>query len=191
MNPPRARIVNARPPSGDPRDVRPADGASAGAFRQAMGKLVSGVSVVTAIAGDRPHGMTVNSLISVSLEPPLLLVSLAASSRTTEAVCASGRFGVSILSAAQEMIARRFASPGTDHFAGLPVAYGDHEVPIVPNALVHLECAVDQTVTVSDHLLVVGKVDRVCQRAGDPLALHEGLFGDFTDRGHQPVLWAF
>jgi flavin reductase (DIM6/NTAB) family NADH-FMN oxidoreductase RutF len=191
MNPPGARAAGGGPAGGGTRGARPADGASGPAFRQAMGKLVSGVSVVTTIAGGQPHGMTVNSLISISLDPPLLLVSLAASSRTTEAVCSSGHFGVSILSSSQEVIARRFAAPGTDHFAGLPVAYGDHEVPIVPNALVHLECAVDQTVTAGDHLLVVGKVDRVCQRAGDPLALREGLFGDFTDRGHEPVLWAF
>ena len=191
MNPPGARTVNARPAGGDRDEAGPADGSPQRDFRQAMRKLVTGVSVVTAMARGRPYGMTVNSLISVSLEPPLLLVSLAASSRTTEAVRTAGRFGVSILSAAQEMIARRFAAPGTDHYEGLPVAYGDHDVPIVPNALVHLECTVDQTVTAGDHLLVVAKVDRVCQRAGDPLALREGLFGDFADRGHEPVLWAF
>lgn len=182
MNPPSVRTADARPAAG---------GVAGSVFRQAMGRLASGVSVVTAIADGEPHGMTISSLISVSLQPPLLLVSLTAGARTTEAVSASGRFGVSILSAAQEMIARRFASPGSDHFADLPVTYGDHDVPIVPSALVHLECAVDQTVTAGDHLLVVGEVLRVCQRAGDPLAFREGLFGDFTDRGHEPVLWAF
>jgi flavin reductase (DIM6/NTAB) family NADH-FMN oxidoreductase RutF len=201
MNPPSARMADARPldgtaPSAGPPSASrggtcPARGATGSIFRQAMGRLVSGVSVVTAMAGGEPHGMTISSLISVSLQPPLLLVSLTAGSRTAEAAGASGRFGVSILSAAQEMIARRFASPGTDHFAGLPVTYGDHDVPIVPNALVHLECAANQTVTAGDHLLVVGEVLRVCQRAGDPLAFREGLFGDFTDRGHEPVLWAF
>lgn len=191
MDPRGAPTANGRLPGDGPRDTSSAGGASGRAFRHAMGKLVSGVSVVTAIADGRPHGMTVSSLISVSLEPPLLLVSLAASSRTTDAVCASGRFGVSIVSAAQEAIARRFASPGTDHFAGLPVTYGEHEVPIVPNALVHFECAVDQTVTAGDHLLIVGRVDRLCERPGDPLAFREGLFGDFTDRGHEPVMWAF
>lgn len=166
-------------------------GISGSQFRQAMGRLVSGVGVVTAVDGGKPHGMTVSSLISVSLEPPLMLVSLTSGSRTAEAVGASGRFGVSILSTAQEMIARRFASPGADHFDGLPVRYGEHEVPIVPNALVHLECAVDQAVSAGDHLLVVGEVLRACQRDGDPLAFRAGLFGDFADRGHDPVLWGF
>lgn len=165
--------------------------ASAGIFRQAMGRLVSGVSVVTAEVGGKAHGMTVSSLISVSLEPPLLLVSLTAGSRTTKAVCQAGRFGVSILSAGQELIARRFAASGTDHFAGLPTAYGDHGVPIVPNALAHFECTSSQVITAGDHLLVIGEVLGVCHRDGDPLAFRAGLFGDFADRGHEPVLWAF
>ena len=191
MNPPGAPrgptgpVANACPVAGT------AEGPPASVFRQAMRGLVSGVSVVSTVAGGQPDGMTVSSFISVSLEPPLALVSLTAGSRTTEAVATSGRFAVSVLSAAQEMIARRFAAPGTDHFAGLAVAYGDHEVPIVPNALVHLECTVHQTIPAGDHLLVLGRVYRVCQRAGDPLAFHGGLFGDFTDRGHEPVLWGF
>lgn len=165
--------------------------ASAGTFRRAMGRLVSGVSVVTAEAGGQAHGMTVSSLISVSLEPPLLLVSLAIGSHTAKTVSQAGRFGVSVLSAGQELIARRFAATGTDHFAGLPTTYGDHEVPIVPNALAHFECATAQTITAGDHLLVIGEVLGVCQRDGDPLAFRAGLFGDFADRGHEPVLWAF
>lgn len=186
MNPPGASFGNACPAA-----ASPAAGPAASVFRQAMRGLVSGVSVVSAVVDGQPYGMTVSSFISVSLDPPLALVSLTSGSRTTEAVARSGRFAVSVLSAAQEMIARRFAAPGTDHFAGLAVAYGGHQVPIVPNALVHVECAVEKTVAAGDHLLVVGRVHQVCQRAGDPLAFHGGLFGDFTDRGHEPVLWGF
>jgi flavin reductase (DIM6/NTAB) family NADH-FMN oxidoreductase RutF len=182
-----AAAGNGAPPPGVSRAAAP----DAGLFRQAMGHLVSGVAVVSTAAARRPDGMTVSSLISVSLDPPLLLVSLASGARTTGAVAAAGRFAVSLLSAGQEMIARRFAASGTDHFGDLPVTYGEHDVPIVPNALVHLECTVERTMEAGDHVLVIGKVCRICQRDGEALAFHGGLFGDFADRGHEPVLWAF
>src|SRR5579875_1081443 len=111
-------------------------------FRHSMARFTTGVCVVSALdAEGGPQGMTLNSLTSVSLEPPTLLVCLARGGRTTKAVVDAERFAISVLSARQEPIARSFARHGEEHFSGLPLAFGCHDVPVVPAALVHLECA--------------------------------------------------
>jgi flavin reductase (DIM6/NTAB) family NADH-FMN oxidoreductase RutF len=158
-------------------------------MRRTIGRFATGVAVVTTLDGGKPHGMTVNSLTSVSLTPPLLLVCLTTGARTTDAVVNAGRFAVNILSARQEEIALRFARRGADHFEGLELTYGDHAVPVVPDALAHLECAVERHFDAGDHLVVIGQVDRVCDREGEPLAFRGGRFADLTERGHEPELW--
>src|SRR4051812_41020282 len=88
-------------------------------MRRTMGRFATGVAVITTEHRAVPHGMTVNSLASVSLDPPLLLVCFSHGTRSAEAVGAAGRFVVNILSARQQSIAERFAERGADHFAGL------------------------------------------------------------------------
>lgn len=160
-------------------------------LRAAMGRFASGVAVVTTVTRGRADGMTVNSLTSVSLDPPVLLVCLTESARSTAAVLAAGRFAVSVLSAGQRSVALRFAARGADHFAGLPLVYGDHTVPVVPEALAHLECSISDSRHVGDHVVIFGEVGRVCYREGTPLAFHAGRFGSFTDHGEDPVPWFF
>jgi flavin reductase (DIM6/NTAB) family NADH-FMN oxidoreductase RutF len=160
-------------------------------MRRTIGRFATGVAVVTVHDGSEPHGMTVNSLTSVSLDPPLLLVCLTIGARTTDAVVQAGRFAVNILGARQEEIALRFARRGADHFNGLPLRYGDHQVPVVPEALAHLECVVERHFEAGDHIVVIGEVRRVCDRAGAPLAFLGGRFGDLAERGQEPQHWFF
>ncbi|POX37720.1 oxidoreductase [Streptomyces sp. Ru73] len=160
-------------------------------MRRTMGRFATGVAVVTTSADGVPHGMTVNSLTSVSLEPPLLLVCLTTGARTTEAVTSSGRFAVNILSARQEHLAMRFAKRGADHFAGLDVVQGRHHVPVIPDAFAHLECTVERHFEAGDHIVVLGEVLDVCERDGEPLGFLGGKFSDITERGHEPVQWFF
>ncbi|WP_214366439.1 flavin reductase family protein [Pseudonocardia sp. H11422] len=160
-------------------------------MRRTIGRFATGVAVVTTVDRDQPHGMTVNSLTSVSLEPPLLLVCLTTGARTTDAVVRAGRFAVNILGARQEEIALRFARRGADHFDGLPLRYGEHDVPVVPDALAHLECTVDRHFEAGDHVVVIGHVRQVCDRPGAPLAFLGGRFGDLAERGSEPVHWFF
>jgi flavin reductase (DIM6/NTAB) family NADH-FMN oxidoreductase RutF len=87
-------------------------------FRRVMGSFVTGVAVVTTTVDGEPHGMTVNSLTSVSLEPLLLLVCLTIGTRTANAVDRSGSFAINLLSQHQHDIADIFARPGGDHFGG-------------------------------------------------------------------------
>jgi flavin reductase (DIM6/NTAB) family NADH-FMN oxidoreductase RutF len=160
-------------------------------MRRTIGRFATGVAVVTTQDGGEPHGMTVNSLTSVSLEPPLLLVCLTTGARTTDAVVRAGRFAVNVLSARQEEIALRFARRGADHFQGLTQTYGVHDVPVVPDALAHLECMVERQFEAGDHVVVIGRVHRVCDRPGEPLAFLSGRFGDLTERGRQLEQWFF
>lgn len=159
-------------------------------MRRTMGRFATGVAVVTTEEADgTPHGMTVNSLTSVSLDPPLLLVCLTTGARTTAAVTGAGRFAVSILSARQEQLALRFARRGEDHFAGLAIARGQHRVPVVPDAYAHLECEVERQFAAGDHMVVIGRVREVCERDGEPLGFLGGRFSDITERGRQPTPW--
>jgi flavin reductase (DIM6/NTAB) family NADH-FMN oxidoreductase RutF len=174
-----------RPAEQPAGDVAPLD------MRRAMGRFTTGVAVVTTEADGEVHGMTVNSLTSVSLEPPVLLVCFNKGARTVDALLQAGRFAVSILSARQEQIARRFASRGEDHFSGLPIEYGEHAVPVVPDALAHAECDVERYGDVGDHVVVFGQVRRLCDREGLPLVFLGGRFGDYQDRGHASVPWFF
>lgn len=157
-----------------------------------MGRFATGVAVITTLdQAGQPHGMTVNSLISVSLDPPLILVCFTEGARTGDAVTGTGRFAASVLASRQEPIARRFASRGEDHFEDLPLNYGEHDVPVVPDALAHVECRVSNSFTAGDHLVVLGAVERTCHREGHALAFMNGRFGDYTDRGHEPLNWFF
>jgi flavin reductase (DIM6/NTAB) family NADH-FMN oxidoreductase RutF len=161
-------------------------------MRRTMGHFATGVAVVTTMdAHGQPHGMTVNSLTSVSLDPPMLLVCFNEGARTAVAAVDTGRFAVSVLAARQEPIARRFAGRGEDHFSGLPLTFGNHQVPVVPDALAHLECTVDRHLVAGDHVVVFGTVESACDREGFPLAFLGGRFGDYADRGHDPLPWFF
>lgn len=156
-----------------------------------MGRFATGVAVVTTLLDGVAYGMTVNSLTSVSLHPPLLLVSLAENARTTESVREAGRFAISVVAARQEQIARRFARQGEDHFAGLPLEYGTHDVPVVPDALAHLECATEREIPAGDHVLFLAAVVASCEREGAPLAFYSGRFGEFTAGDDARIDWFF
>lgn len=160
-------------------------------MRQTMGRFATGVAVITTEHEGRADGMTINSLTSVSLEPPLLLVCFNHGTRTAETVAASRRFVVNILSARQQPLAMRFASRGEDHFAGLELTYEDHQVPVVPGSLAHLECEVDRILDAGDHTVVIGQVVRACTSPGQPLGFFAGRFGDVISHDAEPEHWFF
>jgi flavin reductase (DIM6/NTAB) family NADH-FMN oxidoreductase RutF len=135
----------------------PTDPAPVGAaeLRQFMRGWPTGVAVVTGSWGRQPVGCTANSLISVSLHPPTLLVSLTRNSRTLTAIAATKTFGVNLLGWRQAYLAERFATGGVDRFAN--VAYRlDNGVPVLEKAMAATVCAVQRTVDAADHVLVFG-----------------------------------
>lgn len=161
-------------------------------MRRAMGRFTTGVAVVSADDGDgEPCGMTISSLTSISLDPAIVLVSLTHGSRTTDAVDARGRFAVSILSSRQEAVARRFATRGGARFEGLPSDRTGLGLPVVADALAHLECTVHSAHDIGDHRVFYGDVAELRWRDGTGLAFYSGRFGDFHDFGHDEVPWLY
>lgn len=127
-------------------------------FREAMGHLASGVSVITSALKGTPVGMTATAVCSISAKPPMLLVSLTTGSRTALGVEESKAFAVHLLADHGQKHAEQFAAAG-DHFAG--IAYRRDEqsgVPVLHDVLGHFLCLVERTVEVADHLLFVGRV---------------------------------
>jgi flavin reductase (DIM6/NTAB) family NADH-FMN oxidoreductase RutF len=145
-------------------------------FRDTVGAFATGVTVVTTRVGDSYAGMTLNSFTSVSLEPLLVLVSLAHGTRTLEMIARSHRFTVNVLHRRQRDVALAFAKPG----APFP---GDHAVVdpagflVVRHALAILRCEVFASHAAGDHDLVVGEVVDFDGSGGEPLIFHRGAFG--------------
>jgi 3-hydroxy-9,10-secoandrosta-1,3,5(10)-triene-9,17-dione monooxygenase reductase component len=132
-------------------------------FRRVMGHFATGVTVVTALVGDRPQGITVNALSSVSLEPPLVMVALDRRRFITPTVRASGRYAVNILAEGQSALSDCFAGaeaePGRQAFCGAPWSPGETGLPLLDGAIAGLECTVVETFTAGDHDLFIGRVD--------------------------------
>lgn len=130
-------------------------------FRRALGLYATGVAVVTTMApGGERVGLTINSFASVSLDPPLILWSLAKTSPRLGLFSAAGHFAVNILSREQEELCLRFSRPGEDRFAGLDTEAGAGGAPLLPGSLAQMECAREQVVDGGDHLILIGRVLR-------------------------------
>lgn len=149
------------------------DGAT---LRVVMGGFVTGVAVVTSTGADGDHaGMTVNSLTSLSLDPPLVLVCLTRQSRTLQAVRESGRLVINILSGGQQNVSSAFASRGGDHFAGARFVLDDG-MPVLSGGLAHLACSVHAVHEGGDHEIVVARVLRAVTWPTSPLVFFRGRY---------------
>jgi flavin reductase (DIM6/NTAB) family NADH-FMN oxidoreductase RutF len=148
-------------------------------FRQTLGEFVTGVTVVTARCGDERLGITANSFNSVSLEPPLVLVSLARTLKSFDAFASVSRFGISLLSAEQTELARRFATPASDKWSGIVDAGSFIQTatpPRIPGATAFFDCEVYARYDGGDHEIVVGRVLHFEGGGGAPLVYHRGRF---------------
>ena len=144
-------------------------------FRLVMGHFVTGVTVVTALDGDRPFGITVNALSSVSLDPPLVMVALDRRRFLTPIVRAAGRYAVNILAEDQQDLSDCFAGasvePGREQFCGAAWHPGQTGLPILDGASAALEVTVVQTFSAGDHDLFIGRVDALTDEARHPMPL--------------------
>ena len=171
---------------GDPGQMETVQGAAmtggSRGFRDAMGRLATGVTVVTSLAPDgRPIGCTANAVTSVSLDPPLLLACMKRNSASLPVFQRTGRFGVSVLRVGDEEVARRFSGGRRiDRFRGLEL-HDASAIPILAGALSWLECRVWNSVDAGDHTILVGEVvAHGIGEAGRPLVFFGGEFGTFT-----------
>jgi 3-hydroxy-9,10-secoandrosta-1,3,5(10)-triene-9,17-dione monooxygenase reductase component len=149
-------------------------------FRHVLGHLPTGVTVLTAFADGAPTGMAANSVTSVSLEPPLILVCPAKTSSTWPAIRAAGCFCVNVMAGHHAELCRQFALKNVDRFAGvdwdeLPTG------PALTDAVAWIECEISHEHDAGDHAIVVASV--VGLRAAvsaDPLVFFRGGYGSFT-----------
>lgn len=148
------------------------------ALRRALGAFATGVTIVTARSQGtaEPVGFTANSFTSVSLEPPLLLVCLAHTSRGYRLFREAEGFAVNVLAAEQEAIAKLFATPGADKFAATAWHPGRTGAPIIEGCLATFDCATHQRLTAGDHDILMGRVLGFTRREGEALLFHGGAF---------------
>ena len=135
------------------------DQESAEKFKEAMSRFASGVTVVSCASEDGPLGITVSAFISVSLTPPLVLVSISKEATLSAQLASAGGYGVSILSAAQEDESNHFAGWGREGFTPRFAELAGR--PVLEEALCTLSCRVAQRVNAGDHTLLIGEVEGV------------------------------
>jgi flavin reductase (DIM6/NTAB) family NADH-FMN oxidoreductase RutF len=159
----------------------PARGASpavdAKQFRQALSQFATGVTVVTACMPDGSFfGVTINSFNSVSLDPPLVLFSLAHSASTMPALSATTAYVINVLAGDQIELAQRFARPGPDLFDALPFDLSGQGLPVLAGTVAWFECRHRSRYSEGDHVIFVGEVEHCHAHPHRTLGFHRGRF---------------
>lgn len=147
-------------------------------YRAALSRWATGVTIVTARDGERVHGMTASDFAGASLSPPLVLVCVDKQSNTLGVIEGGGNMAVNLLAADQQALAARFASKRDEwaRFEGLDCGVAATGAPLIPGALASLDCRVTALHDAGDHVLVVGRVEAVVSRAGEPLLYFAGRY---------------
>lgn len=146
-------------------------------FRAAMAVLPTGVTVVTATGPGGPAGATANAVASLSIEPMLMLACLDRGSRTLRAVQAANRFGINVLHAGQEPVARAFATKAPVAAKWEGVAWSERDdVPAIEGALAFVACDLRDSIAGGDHVIVTGEVTALEASDGVPLVFHRGEY---------------
>lgn len=138
-------------------------------FRDALARWASGVTVVTARAGDEPLGMTVASFSSLSLEPPLVLACIAHNASSHDGLVEAPGFAVHVLGSEQEEMSAAFARPGPEKFEEYPSQPGPFGIPLLPFGVALLICVHHDALPGGDHTILVGRVVAVELAGSDPL----------------------
>jgi flavin reductase (DIM6/NTAB) family NADH-FMN oxidoreductase RutF len=149
-------------------------------FRRAMQRIPTAVTVVTAEGPDGPAGLTANAVVSLSLDPPLMLACIDRGSRTLRAVESAGRFGISVLGEGDEEIAGAFATkaPLEEKWAGVAWSRSSG-VPLLDDAIVRVVCELENVLAGGDHMIVTGRVLELAADEGVPLV--------FFESGYRPL----
>jgi flavin reductase (DIM6/NTAB) family NADH-FMN oxidoreductase RutF len=145
------------------------------ALRRTLGMFATGVTVITTLKGEQVHGMTANAFMSVSLEPPLVLISVDRRTKMCGLLHEGVHYGVSVLCATQSALSDRFAGRSGEDLPE-PRFQVVHETPLVDGALAHFVSRVEKSYWGGDHSLFLGRVEYARQNAGTPLLFHGGRY---------------
>ncbi len=161
-----------RAPDKEPMSIDPLT------LRQSLGNFLTGVTIVTTRTPDgAPVGLTVNSFNSVSLDPPLVLFSLARDAECFAHFQAGDRFAINVLGAHQAELSTRFATRNIDKWAGIPVREGEIGLPLIEDAIATFECRVHARHEGGDHVIYVGEVLALDAREeAEPLGFYQGRY---------------
>ena len=150
------------------------------AFRNACGAFATGVTIITTRLGDRDHGMTANAFMSISLDPPLIAVSIAKTAKMLPLIKQAGRFAVSVLARGTEDLAMHFAGRPKEHIGEPLRDLGG--LPVAKQASAVFATDVAQAVDAGDHVIFLGLVSALETDAdAEPLTFHKGRFGNLHE----------
>lgn len=151
-------------------------------FKSVLGRFPTGVTIVTTCDGERPAGVTINAFASVSLDPPLVMVSIDRRSHLHDLVSQAGFFTVNILGAQQRELSRRFAGQSgerNERFRLTPYHEGVTGAPILDEAIAHVECRLFAVYPGGDHSIFLGQVEALGATSGEPLVYYRAHYGAF------------
>lgn len=148
-------------------------------FRNTLGRFATGVTVVTTQHEGQIHGITVNAFMSVSLDPPLVLVSIDKKAKAHETLAETSHYGVSLLQAEQEVLSNHFAGWSVD---GLEIPYSFvNNFPLIDGAVGNLICRIVNRVDAGDHTLQIGEVEYLNWQDDAPLLYYAGKYGRLAE----------
>ena len=148
-------------------------------FRNAMGKFATGVTVVATEVAGNVHGMTANAFMSVSLNPKLVVISIAEKAQMLEKIKQSKKFSVNILAAGQQELSMIFAGQLKNQ---QDVAFERLEgIPVLPGAVAQITCEVSAEHVEGDHTLFIGRVTSINLGDSDPLIYFSGKYRSLSD----------
>lgn len=159
-------------------------------FRAVLGRFATGVTIVTTREGETPLGLTVNAFASISLDPPLVMISIDRHSYLHTAIPQAGYFAASILTADQQELSRRFAGQTgdrADRFHGLALRVAATGAPILSDALAWVDCRVEAIYPGGDHIVVLGRVEALGAQPGAPLLYYRGRYGELETPADAPL----
>lgn len=159
----------------DPGQLQPAVDMTA--MRDVLGHFVSGIVVVTAVDGDGPLGFTCQSFTSLSIDPPLILLSPALTSKSWPRIRTVGRFCVNVLAEGHSEHSRNFARNGNDRFAGVEWSPAPSGSPVLDGVSAWIDCTLHDEFDGGDHSIVVGRVTALSANPDRlPLLYYRGVY---------------
>ena len=149
--------------------------------RQIMGRFATGVTVVTTRYGEQISGMTANAVMSLSLDPPLIVVSVDCQSNMHGHLTQGQCYAINVLKHDQEELSRRFAKPGPKDFSDLKLTVAETGAPIFVDALAYVDCRVVEVARAGDHDMFVGEPLAGETYDGEPLIFYSGQYAQLAE----------
>jgi 3-hydroxy-9,10-secoandrosta-1,3,5(10)-triene-9,17-dione monooxygenase reductase component len=161
-------------------------------FRNVLGQFCTGITIITTVSDDAPVGFACQSFAALSLEPPLVLFCPTKVSRSWQAIEASGRFCVNVLTEKQKDVCARFGSKEPDKFAGIDWEASFSGLPAIVGSLAHIDCRVTDVHDGGDHLVVFGAVQSLSEMPKvkpRPLLFYRGDYTGIEPDKTTPAQW--